>query len=265
VTFTVVPDRGYRVGTPTIEIGSDFYLTDDGRTVTIASVSSDVSVNFNVRRRSSGGGDDDTSSSTGSGSGSSGDTDNNNASDAEDLNTLGADFPFVDVFPSDYYYDAVSWAVDQAITNGTDETHFSPSAPCTRAQAVTFIWRSAGSPEPTGDYNPFTDVSERNYYYKAVLWGVEQGIVKGLSPTIFGGDVAVSRAHIVTFLWRYAGTPSGYTRSFTDVDYDEYYGEAVEWAVDNGITTGMTATTFAPDNTCTRAQIVTFLYRFLAK
>ena len=169
---------------------------------------------------------------------------------------------FVDVPADAYYYDAVLWAAKEGITGGTDATHFSPNATCTRAQAVTFLWRAAGSPAPQSHAMPFTDVAEGSYYHDAVLWAVENGITKGTSDTTFTPNAKCTRAQIVTFLWRSQKSPaSGSVNPFTDVAADAYYANAVLWAVENGITAGTTAATFSPNNDCTRAQIVTFLYR----
>jgi len=166
---------------------------------------------------------------------------------------------FTDVAEGAYYYDAVAWAVQNGITNGTSATTFGPDVSCTRAQMVTFLWRAAGSPEPATANNPFTDVQAGSYYYDAVLWAVEQGITSGTSATTFAPDSTVTRAQTVTFLWRQAGAPVvNYAMSFTDVDAKAYYGEAVRWAVSEGVTSGTSATTFSPDVDCTRAQIVTF-------
>ena len=173
---------------------------------------------------------------------------------------------FVDVFPGDYYYDAVLWAAKNGITGGVDDPHFAPNATCTRAQAVTFLWRVAGSPAPKSSEMPFKDVVKGSYYYDAVLWAVENGITKGTSDTTFSPDADCTRAQIVTFLWRSQASPAaGTVNPFTDVAADAYYNSAVLWAVENGITTGTTATTFSPNNDCTRAQIVTFLWRALAE
>ena len=171
---------------------------------------------------------------------------------------------FVDVFPGDYYYDAVLWAAENDITGGVDDTHFAPNATCTRAQAVTFLWRAAGCPAPQNHAMPFTDVAEGSYYHDAVLWAVENGITKGTSDTAFSPNATCTRAQIVTFLWRSQKSPaSDSVNPFTDVAADAYYTGAVLWAAENGITGGTTATTFSPDDDCTRAQIVTFLYRCL--
>ena len=173
---------------------------------------------------------------------------------------------FVDVFPGDYYYDAVLWAAKNGITGGVDDTHFAPNAICTRAQVVTFLWRAAGSPAPKSSMIPFTDVPAGSYYEQAVLWAVENGITKGTSDTMFSPDATCSRAQIVTFLWRSQGVPAaGAVNPFTDVAADAYYNSAVLWAVTNGITDGTSATTFSPAANCTRAQIVTFLYRYFVK
>lgn len=170
--------------------------------------------------------------------------------------------PFTDVSADAYYHDAVLWAVENGITSGTSATTFSPNAVCTRAQAVTFLWRAAGSPEPGIAENPFTDVASDSYYYKAVLWAVEKGITSGTSATTFSPNVTCSRAQIVTFLWREQQSPSVSTSgAFTDVNADAYYAKAVDWAVSEGITSGTSATTFSPNANCTRAQIVTFLWR----
>lgn len=173
--------------------------------------------------------------------------------------------PFVDVPASAYYYDAVQWAVANGITQGTTATTFSPNNPCTRAQVVTFLWRVNGSPTPQTNENPFTDVSEGAYYADAVLWAVEQGITTGTTATTFSPDNPCTRAQVAAFLWRSEDTPEVAGASgFTDVAEDAYYADAVAWAVANGVTQGTTATTFSPNNPCTRAQIVTFLYRAMA-
>ena len=169
---------------------------------------------------------------------------------------------FVDVPSGSYYEDAVDWAVANGITTGTDAAHFSPDGICTRAQAVTFLWRTAGRPAPESRTMPFTDVPADSYYYDAVLWAVENGITKGTSSTTFSPDDTCTRAQIVTFLWRSEQSPAaGSSNPFTDVSADAYYADAVLWAVKEAITTGTTRTTFSPDAECTRAQIVTFLWR----
>ena len=169
---------------------------------------------------------------------------------------------FVDVATGSYYEDAVDWAVENGITQGTDDTHFSPDGICTRAQAVTFLWRTAGSPKPETRTMPFTDVPAGSYYYDAVLWAVENGITKGTSNTTFSPNMTCSRAQIVAFLWRSEKSPAaGTANPFADVKSTVYYADAVLWAVKEDITKGTTNTTFSPDADCTRAQIVTFLWR----
>ncbi|ADZ84851.1 S-layer homology domain-containing protein [Cellulosilyticum lentocellum] len=174
--------------------------------------------------------------------------------------------PFVDVADSAYYHDAVLWATEKGITSGTTGTTFSPDKICTRAQAVTFLWRAEGSPEPASANCPFTDVSADDYYYKAVLWAVEKGIVKGTSPTTFSPNDTVTRSQSMTFLWRAAGeTTSISANPFADVSKDAYYYNAVLWAVEKDITKGTSDTAFSPDGGCTRAQIITLLYRYMGK
>lgn len=169
---------------------------------------------------------------------------------------------FVDVATGSYYEDAVDWAVENGITKGTDDTHFSPDGICTRAQAVTFLWRTAGSPASKTSAMPFTDVPVGSYYYDAVLWAVENGITKGTSDTTFSPNMTCSRAQIVAFLWRSEKSPAaGTVNPFADVKADAYYADAVLWAVKEDVTKGTTATTFSPDANCTRAQIVTFIWR----
>lgn len=174
--------------------------------------------------------------------------------------------PFTDVSANAYYYDAVLCAVEKGVTSGTSATTFAPNVTCTRAQTVTFLWRATGSPEPTTTVNPFTDISADAYYYKAVLWAAEKGITAGTSATAFSPDAIVSRAQVATFLWRAAGKPAATKAdSFTDVSADAYYSDAVLWAAEKGITSGTSATTFSPIDGCSRAQIVTFLYRYMTK
>lgn len=169
---------------------------------------------------------------------------------------------FVDVATGSYYEDAVDWAVENGITKGTDDTHFSPDGICTRAQAVTFLWRAAGSPKPETRAMPFTDVPVGSYYYDAVLWAVENGITKGTSDTTFSPNMTCTRAQIVAFLWRSEKSPAaGIANPFADVKSTAYYADAVLWAVKENITKGTTSTTFNPNADCTRAQIVTFLWR----
>ncbi len=169
---------------------------------------------------------------------------------------------FVDVATGSYYEDAVDWAVENGITQGTDDTHFAPDGICTRAQAVAFLWRAAGSPKPETRTMPFTDVPAGSYYYDAVLWAVENDITKGTSDTTFSPNMTCTRAQIVAFLWRSEKSPAaGTANPFADVKSTAYYADAVLWAVKEDITRGTTNTTFSPDADCTRAQIVTFLWR----
>ena len=170
--------------------------------------------------------------------------------------------PFLDVPAGAYYEDAVVWTVGKGITSGTNATTFDPNGTCTRAQAVTFLWRAAGSPTPKTKLMPFPDVPVGSYYWNAVLWAIEQGITEGTSYLTFSPNDSCTRAQIVTFLWRAKGNPavSG-NAPFTDVAPDAYYAAAVTWAEKNGITGGIGNGLFGSNNTCTRAQIVTFLYR----
>lgn len=173
-----------------------------------------------------------------------------------------AELAFTDVASGAYYADAVRWAVAKGVTSGTSATTFGPNAVCTRAQAVTFLWRAAGSPEPVSTANPFADVDSGAYYFKAVLWALEKGITGGTSATAFNPNGAVTRAQIVTFQYRAAGSPAVTTaNSFGDVPSGAYYANAILWAVEKAVTNGTTATTFSPNTNCTRGQIVTFLYR----
>ena len=168
---------------------------------------------------------------------------------------------FVDVKASDYFYDAVLWAAEKGVTSGTDALHFSPNAPCTRAQIVTFLWRAAGSPAPK-NMSSFADVPADAFYAKAVAWAVENGITGGTGDGKFSPDATCTRAQAVTFLYRASGAPavSG-NAAFSDVATNAYYADAVAWAAKNGITGGIGNGLFGSNNNCTRAQIVTFLYR----
>ena len=173
-----------------------------------------------------------------------------------------AERKFVDVPKGGYFEDAVDWAVENGITTGTDASHFSPDDVCTRAQAVTFLWRAAGCPQPKNRTMPFTDVPKSSYFYDAVLWAVEAGITKGTSDAKFSPDDLCTRAQIAVFLWRSEGSPLAEGRNpFADVAANAYYADAVLWAVAEDITMGTSRTTFSSDDTCTRAQIVTFLWR----
>lgn len=184
---------------------------------------------------------------------------------AKDTNGGNRKNPFVDVGQKDYYYDAVLWAAEDGITSGVDASHFAPNGTCMRAQVVAFLWRAAGKPEPSTTKNPFTDVSSGAYYYKAVLWAAENGIVYGTSATRFSPNASCTRAQVVCFLYRYQGNPGhGTGNPFRDVKSGSYYYDAVIWAAENGVVYGTDTTHFSPDKTCTRGQVVCFLYRLLA-
>lgn len=226
VTVTVTPDSGYKLGelVVTDRDGKKLELTDKGNgqyTFTMPSGKVEVAAEFVKEVEVS---------------------------------------PFADVATDAYYYDAVKWAVNKGITNGVSETLFGPDQACTRAQIVTFLWRAAGSPEPKSG-SSFADVAADAYYAKAVAWAVENGITKGTSETTFHPDKTCTRAQGVTFLYRALGKLAAAQAGFTDVAADSYYADAVNWAAENGVTKGISETLFGPDGSCTRAQIVTFLYR----
>ena len=162
---------------------------------------------------------------------------------------------FVDVREGDWFAGPVEWAVERSITAGTSPTTFSPNQTCTTAQILTFLWVAAGQDQPKED-NPFSDVVESNYFYRPALWASENGLVEG---EVFGGDTPCTRAAVVTYLWKLAGSPAASSSQFKDVPADAEYAQAVAWAVKEGVTAGLSADTFGPDNICTRAQIVTFL------
>lgn len=173
--------------------------------------------------------------------------------------------PFADIKESEYYYEPVLWAGAKGITNGMTPTEFMPDKICTRGQIVTFLWRAKGEPEPAATNNPFTDVKSGDYFYKAVLWAVEEGITNGTGAGVFSPNADCTRGQVATFLWRSMGepAPNSQSHSFTDIKKGEYYYDAVLWAVEHGVTNGTSPTTFAPGSPCTRGQIVTFLYRAL--
>ena len=182
--------------------------------------------------------------------------------------TIAQTMNFIDVKASDFFYEPVKWAVNNKITNGTSSTTFSPYKNCNRAEIVTFLWRAAGSPEPTSTRNPFTDVNSVRdaSYYKAILWASQKGITAGTNATTFSPYQECTRSQIVTFLYRYAGKPSGYySNPFKDVDSvnEASYYNAILWAVGKGITQGTSTTTFSPYASCTRGEAVTFLYRYV--
>ena len=168
--------------------------------------------------------------------------------------------PFTDVPADAYYSDAVEWAVDQGITSGTTDSTFSPDKTCTTAEIITFLWRASGSPAASGG-NPFSDVPAGAYYEQAALWAHENGLVSG---SVFQGDTPCTRAATVTYLWKLAGQPAAGASGFTDVPDGSDYAQAVAWAVQEGVTSGTGDSTFSPDTTCTRGQIVTFLHRDMA-
>ena len=229
VTLTVDPDKGYLLDTLTVLDGKDkeIKLTEKNGKYTFTMPASKVTVETSFK---------------------------------EEFPDLPNSFS--DLAPSDFCYDAVMWAVGRDITGGIGNYTFGPNLPCTRAQAVTFLWRAAGSPEPETRAMPFTDVPVGSYYYNAVLWAIENGITEGTSDTTFSPDATCSRAQIVTFLWRANGSPAASGNSaFTDVASDAYYAAAVIWAEKNDITGGIGGGRFGSNNNCTRAQIVTFLYR----
>ena len=229
VTITVKPDKGYVLDTLTVLDGKDkeIKLTEKNGKFTFTMPASKVTVEAMFRAEQSTGKN-----------------------------------PFVDVPAGSYYEDAVIWAVGKGITSGTSATTFNPNGICTRAQAVTFLWRTAGSPAAKSGAMPFADVKAGSYYETAVLWAVENGITKGTSDTMFSPDATCTRAQIVTFLWRANGSPAVSGNSaFTDVAADAYYAAAVTWAEKNGVTGGIGNGLFGSGNTCTRAQIVTFIYR----
>ena len=229
VTLTVDPDKGYVLDTLTVLDGKDkeIKLTEKNGKYTFTMPASKVTVEAMFEAEQSTGKN-----------------------------------PFIDIPAGSYYEDAVIWAVDKGITTGTSATTFNPNGICTRAQAVTFLWRAAGSPAAKSAVMPFTDVKAGSYYYDAVLWAVEQGITKGTSDTMFSPDATCTRAQIVTFLWRANGSPAVSGNSaFTDVASDAYYAAAVTWAEKNDVTGGIGGGLFGSNNNCTRAQIVTFIYR----
>lgn len=203
-----------------------------------------------------------------SGSGTSGSTTDTTTTDTGTGSTdTGTDYVsgFTDVTTGEYYSDAVAWAVENGVTTGTSDTTFTPNGSCTRAQVVTFLYRLAGEPDVDGE-DEFADVSSDTYYHDAVIWAVQQGITNGVGNELFDPEATCTRAQIVTFLYRYANSPAAEGGSaFADVESGAYYEDAVAWAEQNDVTNGTSDTTFSPNNACTRAQIVTFLYRAFAE
>ncbi len=183
-----------------------------------------------------------------------------NTADTDNTKSDTVNTVFEDVKQGAYYADAVKWAVDKNITTGTSKTKFSPDDTCTRAQILTFLWRAVGSPK-AGSANPFSDVSESDYFYDAAVWASEKGMVTGKT---FGGDTPCTRSSTVTYMWKNAGSPlATKASSFEDISSDAQYAEAVAWAVEKSVTSGTSETTFSPDEICSRGQIVTFLHRAL--
>ena len=230
VTLTVTPDKGYELDTLTVtdKNGDKVKVTEKDGKYTFQMPASKVTV------------------------------------EASFANIEGKN-PFVDVPDDAYFADAVIWAVGEGITSGTSATTFNPHGICTRAQIVTFLWRFAGSPKPESDAMPFTDVASNAYYYDAALWAVEQGITAGTSGTTFSPDATCTREQIVTFLWRFAGSPKATKdmNGYTDFDaVADYAKEAMRWAVENGIVSGTSATTLSPQSNATRAQVVVILARY---
>ena len=227
VTITVKPDSGYEVGSVTVldSKGNELKLTDKGNgkyTFTMPGGKVEVKATF-VK--------------------------------------AGETSPFVDVPTDSYYFDAVKWAQKLGITNGKANGLFGSNDPCTRGQIVTFLWRAAGSPTPKGAAAVPTDVIPGSYCYNAVAWAIENGVTNGFADGTFGVNSTCTRGQSVTFLYRALGTAPTTVNSFTDVAVGDFYAEAVAWAVENGVTNGTTDSTFSPSNGCTRAQIVTFLFR----
>ncbi len=170
--------------------------------------------------------------------------------------------PFVDVASENYYYKSVLWAANAGVTAGVDASHFAPNKSCTRAEVVTFLWRAAGRPEVSDKTVPFTDVESDRYYAEAVAWAYHSGITAGETETLFVPDDVCTRAQVVSFLHRWKGRPAhGGYNPFTDIEPDRYYSDAVVWASENRVTSGVEEDLFAPEQLCDRGQIVSFLYR----
>lgn len=233
ITLTVDPDKGYVLDTLTVLDGKDkeIKLTEKNGKYTFTMPASKVTVAAMFKAEQSTGKN-----------------------------------PFTDVPAGSYYEDAVIWAVDKGITTGTSATTFNPNGICTRAQAVTFLWRAAGSPAAKSAVMPFTDVKAGSYYETAVLWAVENGITKGTTATTFSPNETCNRAQAVTLLWRFQGSPEVKGECpFTDVPENRFFSDAVLWAAQERVTLGTTETTFEPYKSCTRAQIVTLLWREMTK
>ena len=169
---------------------------------------------------------------------------------------------FRDVYEDDYFFDAVQWAAENGITGGVGNDRFGPNLDCSRGQTMTFLWRASGEPEPDPISTDLTDVAADSYYYEAVLWAMQEGVTTGAGGNRFAPDATVTRGQFVTFLYRLAGASSDGVHPFADVPAGSYYEKAIAWAFAEGITRGTSGTTFSPDAPCTRAQIITFLYRY---
>ena len=264
VTLTVTPASGYGLTDLTVRdtSGNTIATTQQGGGYTFPMPASAVTVSASFGQSGTGTGSTGTGTGTGTGAGTGTGTGGGTGTGSSNVTN-----PFTDVYASGNmapFYDAIMWAYQERVTGGTSATTFSPYQACSRAQAMTFLWRAMGSPEPTTTVSPFVDVQPGGYFYKAVLWAVDQRITNGTTPFTFSPDDTVTRSQVVTFLYRASGESSvAGANPFTDVDRSSYYGSAVLWAVGRGITNGMTATTFAPFENCTRAQIVTFIYRYM--
>ena len=243
ITITVIPDEGYELDTIAVSDtkGNEIKLTEkDNGIYTFKMPAIAVKIEVSFKEKAAG-----TESS-----GNSGET----------------DVLYDDIAETDYYYSAVIWAAENGITNGTAENKFSPMKSNTRAEMVTFLWRAAGCPEQNLVDTAFTDVDKDSYYYEALLWATANGITQGTSETTFEPDKVCSRAEMVTFLYRFSNTPSVTgTSTFVDVNSQDYFNNAVIWAQQEAITQGTSETTFSPEDLCTRAQTVTFIYRLLVK
>ena len=221
MTLTCIPDEGYRVARI---IGME-YLTDNGDNTYTLTMPGGVDVNLKVL-------------------------------------FLRENNPFLDINETQFFYDSVLWAYENGITGGTDANHFGPAGVCNRAQVVTFLWSAAGKPAPTLTENPFVDIPDESWYTDAVLWAYENGITAGADDTHFNPGGVCNRAQVVTFLYSYAGKSAVSAENpFTDVPAGAWFEPPVLWALENGITSGTSATTFGPGAQCLRAQVVTFLYK----
>lgn len=261
VTVNVTPNKGYKLDklTVTDKDGNEIEVTENSGKYTFTMPAASVDITPVFVKESTSDSDKDNNGKDENGKDNSENKDNDGKD--TDNNQGSKDISFTDVSSSDYFFDAVVWAAKENITSGTSDTTFGSNESCTRAQTVTFLWRAAGSPEPTISENPFTDVNEGDYFYKAVLWAYENGITLGTDDDKFSPNDTVTRGQTVTFLYRLAGEKTDGENPFADVSEGDYYYDSVLWAYQNEITGGTTGTTFSPDDNCLRAQIVTFLYR----